>query len=87
MLTNPMKGYGSRCRCCNKVLSNQTLSINPYTGEFDPLCNTCKSEIRKSNIFFYEDKMSLENSVWREKMGSMESSPCRDAEAVYQGFE
>lgn len=83
---NIMDGYSSRCVCCNVVLSDQAHTINPYTGLFDPVCNACKSSIRKSNIFFEQDKIDLENDVWREPMGSITASDGVDSEFRYSGL-
>ena len=86
-LTKFIKGYSSRCICCNKVLSDTTFSLNKFTGEMEPICSHCKWIIKTSQSNFYNDQEEVETEVWGKPLGTVTLDDYCDVESVYQGYE
>ena len=86
-LSKFMKGYSSRCICCNKVLSDSTFSFNKYTGEMEPICSHCNRIIKASTYNFKDDIEELKHDVWGKPLGSIEFDSSVDPESSYQGYE
>lgn len=79
-----MKGYSSRCVCCNAVLSDNTFSSNRFTKEMDPTCSQCRKIIKMS--VNDTSHVSGEQEIWREPMGQFRIDTDSDTESTYQGY-